>query len=144
MTSVDTNILLYAVDPDSPWHARSREYLLGVDSTDDEFVLCELILIELYMTLRNPAIFAKPYSAREAAGYCQALRHHPRWRVVDYDPLVAKQLWEWAAASNSKLRHIIDARIALTLRHHGVTHFATTNTKDFQGFGFTKVFNPLH
>ncbi len=143
MTSVDTNILVYAVDPDSQWHVKAREFLHSVDSATDEFVLCELILIELYMTLRNPSIFVKPYTAREAAGYCQALRHHPRWRVVDYDPLVAKSLWEWAATATSKMRHIIDARIAFTLRHHGVTHFATANAKDFQGFGFTKVFNPL-
>lgn len=134
---------MYAVDPDSPYHEQARAYLHGVDKADEEFVLCELILVELYMTLRNPAVLSKPYSAAEAAGYCQALRHHPRWRVVDYDALIAKQLWEWAARSTSKLRHIIDARIALTLRHHGVTHFATANTKDFQGFGFSDVFNPL-
>ena len=38
---------------------------------------------------------------------------------------------------------MIDARLALTLRHHGVTEFATANLKDFEGFGFAKVWNPL-
>ena len=38
---------------------------------------------------------------------------------------------------------IIDARLALTLRHHGVTAFATANAKHFRGFGFAKVWNPL-
>ena len=27
--------------------------------------------------------------------------------------------------------------------NHGVTEFATANVKDFQGFGFTRVWNPL-
>ncbi|NJK91406.1 MAG: type II toxin-antitoxin system VapC family toxin [Blastochloris sp.] len=40
-------------------------------------------------------------------------------------------------------RHIIDARLAFTLRHHGVTHFATANTKHFESFGFERVWNPL-
>lgn len=34
-------------------------------------------------------------------------------------------------------------RMAFTLRHYGVTHFATQNLKDFQGFGFREVFDPL-
>jgi predicted nucleic acid-binding protein len=38
---------------------------------------------------------------------------------------------------------VVCARLALTLRHHGVTEFATANPRDFQGFGFTRVWNPL-
>ena len=37
----------------------------------------------------------------------------------------------------------IDTRIALTLRHHRVTHFARANVDDFQGFGFRQMWNPL-
>ena len=95
------------------------------------------------MLLRNPAVFKKPYSAREAAGYCQALTRSPKWRCVDYDPLVAKKLWRWAETTEQGYRGIIDARIGLTLRHHGVTHFATANVKDFEGLGFERVWNPL-
>jgi predicted nucleic acid-binding protein len=38
---------------------------------------------------------------------------------------------------------IFDARLALTLRHHGVTEFATRNENHFAGFGFTRLWNPL-
>ena len=38
---------------------------------------------------------------------------------------------------------VFDARLALTLRHHGVTAFATANEKDFQEFGFERLWNPL-
>lgn len=31
----------------------------------------------------------------------------------------------------------------MTLRHYGVTDLATRNKKDFQGFGFGKVWDPL-
>jgi toxin-antitoxin system PIN domain toxin len=140
MISADTNLFVYAADPDSPDHQVARRFL---ESCGDDFVVTRLILVELYMLLRNPAVFKQPYSAREAAGYCQALEKSPRWRCVDYDPAVAKKLWRLAERNNRGYRGIIDARIGLTLRHHGVTHFATANVMDFEGLGFEKVWNPL-
>jgi hypothetical protein len=40
-------------------------------------------------------------------------------------------------------RRAYDLRIALSLVRQGVTEFATTNTKTFAGFGFTRVWNPV-
>ena len=140
LTSADTNLFVYAADPDSAQHESARAFLMGCG---DGFVISQLILVELYMLLSNPAVFKKPYSAREAVDYCQALARSPKWRCVDYDPLVAKKLWRWAEDTKQGYRGIIDARIGLTLRHHGVTHFATANVKDFEGLGFERVWNPL-
>ena len=53
------------------------------------------------------------------------MKTNPLWRCVDYDARVAGHLWEWAAETKGGFRQIIDARLAFTLRHHGVTHFAT-------------------
>jgi hypothetical protein len=57
----------------------------------------------------------------------------------DYEPEVAKPGGNWAAKTTTGFRRIIDARFAFTLRHHGVTHFATANEKHFEGFGFQRV-----
>ncbi len=81
--------------------------------------------------------------ARESAGYCLALKQNPVWRCVDYDPAVSGKLWQWATATKAGFRRITDARLAWTLRHHGVNQLATVNTKDFQEFGFQRVWNPL-
>jgi len=143
MLTVDTNLLIHAADPDSPHHECARDFFYEVDAGGEEFVLCELVLVELYMQLRNPAIFPRPYTAKESAAYCQALKRNPAWRCVDYDPLVAPKLWQWAMTSKAGFRQIIDARIAFTLLHHGVTRFATANVKHFKEFGFAKVWNPL-
>ena len=143
--TADTNLFIHAADPDSPHHAQARAFFGAVSSEQDgkEFVLCELVLIELYMQLRNATVFVKPYSAKESAAYCQALKQNPIWRCVDYDNAVSTKLWHWAATTKAGFRRIIDARLGLTLRHHGVTEFATANTKDFQEFGFQRVWNPL-
>jgi predicted nucleic acid-binding protein len=102
-----------------------------------------LVLLEIYMQLRNPAVFAKPKTPGEAAAFCGALAANPAWEQVDYDPEIAPGLWKWAAETRGGFRQVIDARLALTLRHHGVTHFATANPGHFEHFGFEKVWNPL-
>ncbi len=143
MISADTNLFIHSADPDSPNHSRAREFFAALESSVTEFVVCELVLVELYMQLRNGAIFVKPYSAKEAAEYCQAMKSNPLWRCIDYDPMVSSHLWKWAAGTKAGFRQIIDARLALTLRHHGVTQLATANVKDFKSFGFENVWNPL-
>jgi uncharacterized protein len=112
----------------------------------EQFGLCELVLVELYGLLRNPTVTRRPQGAAEAAQIVQRFRSHPRWLLLDYpgaDADVAKRLWELAARPDFPYRRIYDARLALTLRHHGVTEFATRNVKDFRGFGFKRVWNPL-
>jgi toxin-antitoxin system PIN domain toxin len=144
VTSADSNIFLYAADPNSPRHHPARHFLNTCGTQkNEEFVVCELVLVEVYMGLRNPAIFKQPYTSAEAAGYCEQLKKNPRWRCVDYQTEVSHRLWEWASLTNSGFRQIFDARLAMTLRHHGVTRFATLNEKHFQGFGFETVWNPL-
>lgn len=143
MITADTNLFIHSADPDSPNHAKARKFFAELESIELEFVVCELVLVELYMQLRNGAIFVKPYTAKEAAEYCQVMKSNPLWRCIDYDPKVSANLWRWAADTKAGFRQIIDARLALTLRHHGVTQLATANVKDFKSFGFEKVWNPL-
>lgn len=141
--SADTNLFLYAANPDSPNHAAARRFFESAASGHDRFFLCGLVVVEIYMQLRNPAVFKKPKSAKEAAQFCEVLRRNPAWEQGDYEPDVSKLLWKWAGETTSGFRQIIDARLALTLRHHGVTHFATANEAHFKGFGFQRVWNPL-
>ena len=142
--SADTNLFLYAANPESPHHAAARRFFEEEAVGKQRFLLCGLVLVELYMQLRNPTVFRRPKSAREATVFCNALRTNPVWEFGDYEPDVARPLWEWAARTRTGFRHIIDARMAFTLRHHGVTHFATANIGHFEGFGFERVWNPLH
>jgi len=52
-------------------------------------------------------------------------------------------VWTMASKDPFAFRRIYDMRLAFTLRHHGVTRFATRNKKDFAGCGFAEVFDPL-
>ena len=142
MLAFDTNILFAAVEATAPGHAKARQFV-EAHSANDDVVLCELVLVELYLLLRNPTVVVNPLSAREACQLILALRRNPKWRLAEHAP-VMDEVWARAGRDPYARRKLIDARRALTLKNHGVTDFATVNLTDFAGFGFRRVWNPLH
>lgn len=144
MTSCDTNVLFAACDRDSPHHAAAREFLQARAGRTD-FCLCEQVFMELYCLLRNPVVCRPALSAADAVATVRAFRSNPRWRIVDVVPGrgIMEQVWTHTAGRAFAYRRIFDTRLALVLRHHGVTDFATRNLADFDGFGFTRVWDPL-
>jgi toxin-antitoxin system PIN domain toxin len=142
MTSVDTNVLLYALNADAPEHTAARAFL-DEHRQNPEFVLCELVLVELYVLLRNPAVLAAPLGAEEAVAVIQRFRSHPAWQLIDHDPQVMDDVWRAAGERGFARTRIFDVRLAYTLLRHGVTRFATRNVKHFEGLGFPSVWDPL-
>lgn len=145
MLSIDTNILLYAYSSASPHHDKAQSFLQSL-AGNQSVGISEFALAEFYLLLRNPLVLAKCLTASSAVQVIQSYRHHPAWQVLGYPGTSLKihnELWQRASKENFARRRLFDARMALTLRHFGVTEFATCNTQDFQGFGFTKVWNPL-
>ena len=140
MISVDTNILLYAQNADCPENPRALGFLHDISSRDD-VVICELVLVELYLLLRNPAVLRTPLPPSAAVAICQAFRSNPKWRLVENAPIMPA-VWRFAENEKFARRRIIDLRLALTLQHHGVTELATANLKDFKDVGFARVWNP--
>jgi toxin-antitoxin system PIN domain toxin len=141
MISIDTNILLYSLNPKSVWHDRAVTFL-SESLRKEEVALTELVLVELYILLRNSAVVNPEMSPDAAEKVIQQYRKHPRIMRVENAP-VMDQVWEQARRTGFARRRIFDVRLALTLQHHGVTEFATANTKDFEGLGFARVWNPL-
>lgn len=145
MISCDTNVLFAALEVSQPGHHAARRFLEAQGESSD-FALCELSLLELYVLLRNPATARRPLEANRAATLIQSLRTNPRWDLLDYpgpDAGIMDEVWRMATTPGFARRRVFDARLGLTLRHHGVTEFATANVKDFQDFGFERVWDPL-
>jgi len=145
MLSIDANLLLYCYSATCPEHTRARRFIESVSDLD-EVALSEFVLTELYLLLRNPAVLERPLTAPQAVAVIRGFRHHPRWKVLGFPPASRElhtELWNLAATPGFAHRRIYDTRTALSLRAFGVTEFATANVKDFRGFGFGKVWNPL-
>lgn len=143
MIGIDTNLLLYSLNPNSEWHARAVSFLrenLGVPSV--RIAITDYVLMELYVHLRNPVVMAAPLSAQAARDLVTSYWKIPNVMRIENAPIM-DEVWAMAGTKDFARRRVFDARLALTLRHGGVTHFATANEKDYQGWGFEKVWNPL-
>ena len=145
MLSIDTNILLAAVDAGNAQNVQAIAWLSEFNASDN-VAISEFVLFELYGLLRNPAVLRKPLSANAAVNLCQAFRNHPRWQLVGF-PEASRQfhneLWPLFASEQFPRRRAYDLRLARSLVVQGVTDFATVNLKDFSEAGFKRVFNPL-
>ncbi|BBY06256.1 type II toxin-antitoxin system VapC family toxin [Mycobacterium noviomagense] len=141
MLSIDTNLLLYAQNQDCPEHAAAAAFLVEYAGRTD-VAICELVLMELYQLLRNPAVVTRPLDGPDAVEICQTFRRNRRWALIENAP-VMNEVWVLAATPGIARRRLFDARLALTLRHHGVDEFATRNINDFSDFGFSRVWDPI-
>jgi len=141
MIALDTNLLIYGQVQGSPFHGPAARFLREMSSRHD-VLIAELVLVEFYLALRNPAILSPALGASAAVAQCQGLRRHPRWRLVE-NAEVMRDVWGLAEQDGFARRRIIDIRLARTLQAHGATHFATANVRDFSDLGFEKVWNPL-
>ena len=93
--------------------------------------------------LRNPRIFGKLHEAEEAYSKIQILRDQCRLRRCCY----LDQAWYQLAARIQKTdfphQRTYDAVLAETLLRAGVQTLYTRNIKDFEGYGFVSVVNPI-
>jgi uncharacterized protein len=143
MIGIDTNLLLYSLNPASAWHQTAVAFLQEtLQSPNQRVVLADYVLVELYVLLRNPAVMAQPLSAKDARDLVTAYWSIPAIMRVEHAN-VMDAVWKLAGTKDFVRRRIFDVRLGLTLRQSGVTHFATANIKDFKGLGFEKVWNPL-
>ena len=85
---------------------------------------------------------ALPLSPMEAAETVGKYLKFPTVIRAENAP-VMDRIWKLAAEPGFPRRRLFDLRLALTLRHHGATRFATANTKNFENLGFEQVWNPL-
>lgn len=145
MVSIDSNLLFPAIETGNKQHEAAAGFLRSLHRRDD-IALSEFVLLEVYQLLRNPATIRRPLPAGDAERVCQTYRRHPRWRVLGFPADSGSfhdTLWPRLGTDGFARRRAFDWRIALSLLRQGVTEFATVNTKDFAGFGFTRVWNPL-
>jgi toxin-antitoxin system PIN domain toxin len=141
MIGVDTNMLLYSLNPRSVWNEKAAGFL-EKSLKEERVVISDYVLVELYNLLRNSAVMKRPLSAAKAAEVARGFLKFPNAIRAENAP-VMDTVWKLAAGKNFARRRIFDARLVLTLRHHGVTRFATANVKDFKGLDFERVWNPL-
>jgi toxin-antitoxin system PIN domain toxin len=143
MNSLDTNILIYASNQDAPEHAKAQKVVAKLLATPSEWILADQVLIEFYRALRNPAVFQSPTTAPDAWGIVNFYREEAGCQRCCFELEMWHRLEHHLKSSRFEAKRTFDAVLAITLTSNAVQVFYTRNTKDFKGFGFRSVIDPI-
>lgn len=143
MNSLDTNILIYAVNSGCVEHERAKRVYESMLKDPSQWILSDQVLFEFYRGLRNARILERPLNHQEALRQIEFLREHSGVQHCAYEAVFWNDFMKGFRDDPSKSSHIFDRILAITLRKNGVSTFYTRNTKDFAEFGFKSMVNPI-
>jgi len=141
--AVDTNVLVYAADMDSQFHAPCRGWLDRQRMRPDAWYTTWAILYEFLRVTTHPRVMRQPWSAPAAWDFIMALLASPGFAVLVATPRHA----DVAAEVIREMPHLCgnlvhDAHTAILMREHGIGRICTRDT-DFNQFPFIEVIDPL-
>jgi toxin-antitoxin system PIN domain toxin len=142
MLLVDTNVLVYAADRDSPFHAPCRGWLGARRSGPDAWFVTWGILYEFLRVTTHPRVMRTPWDSRRAWSFVEGLLESPGLEVLvetERHAQVAREVLDAVPTAAGNLVH--DAHTAVLMREHGVRRIATRDT-DFHRFPFVEPFDP--
>lgn len=143
MKSLDTNIMLYAINSDCPEHNLCRQLVDQALKEKESWIIAEQVWFELYRLLRNPIVLQHPLTASRSAETIDWYRMNSGWLQCAWEPDMMKELKPLWEEEDFPARKSFDVVLAVTLKAHGVKEFYTRNNKDFDNLKFFNVINPL-
>lgn len=143
MNSIDTNLLVHALDQSSPLYAKAFPIYERCLTERQSWLIADQTLFELFRALRNPSVFRRPLSTAQATRLIEQIRNQGAAAHCAYDarlwPCVMDLLRRFP---DRKGILVFDATIAVTLHARGVKTFYTRNLQDFREFGLFEVIDP--
>lgn len=146
MFAIDTNLLVYAHNTDSPVHLQAKTFLEKVLNERDKDgqlsvclpaqVLMEFVNVMSRQNVAHPLTFATVLQiAQDYLDTEITILNHRDTQITTFLNLCRK------VTSRKK---VFDIALAATLQDHGITGLFTVNVGDFAEFGFLQVVNPLN
>ena len=142
MFVVDTNILVYAADKDSPFHDRCYEQIEEWRKQTHPWYTTWGILFEFLRVVTHPRVFRKPWPADKAWSFVEALIASPSLEVLvqgKRHAAVAAEVFKSLPFLGGNL--MFDAQTAILMKEHGLRRISTRDT-DFFHFPFLEPVDP--
>jgi toxin-antitoxin system PIN domain toxin len=143
MFVVDTNVIVYAADGDSPHHRSCRERLEQWRRQEGAWYITWGIIYEFLRVTTHLRVMRRPWDGRQAWSFITALLAAPGLTVLgatDRHAAVAAQVFDEIPHLSGNLMH--DAHTAILMREHGIRRIFTRDT-DFHRFPFLEALDPL-
>jgi toxin-antitoxin system PIN domain toxin len=138
---VDANLLIYAVDRDSPHHVRAKTWLEDVLSGTTPVGLAWVVILAFIRITTRAGILSQPLAADRALAYVH------EWLAQPYVTAVAPGEHHWQLVRNlltttgTAGNLVGDAHLAATAIEHGATIYSTDY--DFGRFAGVAHVNPI-
>ena len=140
--TLDANILLYASDRTSPFHAAAAGFMRERPRDPDILCLTWPVIMAYVRLATHPRVFAEPMTPRAAVDNIAALMRMPRCRVVTEPEDFLATYRAVAGADPARGNFGPDAHVAALARAHGVGTIYT-HDRDFRKFPFLRVIDPV-
>jgi predicted nucleic acid-binding protein len=138
---IDTNILLRSVQTHHPHYAQAEHALATLRTTSEPLLVTVQNLVEFWAVATRPVEsnglgMTTEDAARELA------RIKGLFRLLTEPPSLSEE-WEWLVITcKVSGKHTHDARLAATMRLHGIARVLTFNGADFRRFPGVTVLDP--
>lgn len=106
MQSLDTNILLYAINRDCAEHESCRTLVAEALDAPNDWVIADQLWFELYRLLRHPSVLQRPLDAATAANTVAWYRDKSGWQQCAWSPAQMPRLHAQWAQQDLSLIHI--------------------------------------
>ena len=141
MILVDANLLIYAVDRDSPHHAPARRWLEEALSGSESVGIAWIAALAFVRITTHPGIMRNPLSAQSAIVYVDSWLRQPFVTAVGPGERHWPVLRNLLIASGTAGNLTSDAHLAAIAIEHGATVASADN--DFRRFAGVTHLNPL-
>ncbi|HED03241.1 MAG TPA: PIN domain-containing protein [Candidatus Fraserbacteria bacterium] len=138
---LDTNVLVYATNRDSPFYDRAQQVLQQALAGEPAACLTPQILAEYYAVITDPRRVESPLTPRQARAQIEALL-----QALEVLPLRAsssRQMAELAERYRIRAQEVYDVQVVAAMLDHGISTILTANERDFRRFAEIEVRNPF-
>ncbi len=142
MIAVDTNILVYALREDSPFHTASLGVLSELAVSGRRWAIPWSCVHEFIAISTHPKIYRPPTPLKTAMASVKVWLDSPSCEQLSEGPGYFEILTTLASKAKLAGSMIHDARIAALCLHHGVAELWTAD-RDFSRFPELNTRNPL-
>jgi len=141
-SALDVNILLYASDTSSEYHAKASSFLNTLITSGEACYVAWVTIMSYLRIATHARIFAAPLSPDEARANIHRLLSRPNIRTIAETDGFWRVYQEVAGAIPVRGNLVPDAHLAALLKQHGIYRLYTRD-RDFLKFGFLKVIDPI-
>jgi predicted nucleic acid-binding protein len=129
---LDSNVLVYAVDSNSPFYRGSREVL---EAAHRQYFISPQIAFEFLSLVTNPKRVQSPLMPEQANEVLKTILTRHNIRILPLDAQIMKDALKLSLKHNLTGPQVFDALIAAAVFRHRIPVIITANRKHFEDLG---------